>query len=45
MATAEQIVRTPEEGAPVALAVEDAKGSLQKGLLKLASESNPQLQC
>ena len=44
MATAEQIVRTPEEGAPVALAVEGAKGSLQKGL-KLASESNPQLQC
>jgi hypothetical protein len=45
VATTAQIVRPPEEGAPVFLAVEDAWDSLHKGLLKLAAESNPPLPC
>jgi hypothetical protein len=45
VATAAQVVRATDEGIPESIAADAAKGSLQDGLLKLASESNPQLQC
>jgi hypothetical protein len=45
VATAAQVVWAPDEGIPESIAADAAKGSLQDGLLKLASESNPQLQC
>jgi hypothetical protein len=44
VATAAQIVRASED-APESQAVEDARCSLQNGLLKLASESKSPLQC
>jgi hypothetical protein len=44
VATAAQIVRDSED-APASQATEDARSSPQNGLLKLASESVPPLQC
>jgi hypothetical protein len=44
VATAAQVVRTPDEGIPESMAAEAAKASLQ-GLLTLADESNSPLQC
>jgi hypothetical protein len=44
VATAAQIVRDFED-APASQAAEDARSSLQNGLLKLASESVSPLQC
>jgi hypothetical protein len=44
VATTAQIVRGSED-APESQAVEDARSSLQNGLLKLASESAPPLRC
>jgi hypothetical protein len=44
VATTAQIVRDSED-APYSKAVEDARSSLQNGLLKLASESAPPLGC
>jgi hypothetical protein len=44
VATAAQIVRDSED-APASQAAEDARSSLKSGLLKLAAESVPPLQC
>jgi hypothetical protein len=45
VATTAQVVRAPDEGIPEVIALDAAKTSLQDGLAKLASESNPPFMC